>query len=96
MVAVAGLGDQLHPAVIAVPGHVHDLPEHPGSSRPPGPDRSRRIPLGPVARSAARRLGGQQRGRVIAGRRCPDDGGDLVVIDLGGRTRWNQAARAGS
>jgi hypothetical protein len=29
VVAVAGLGDQLHPAVIAGPGPVHDLAEDP-------------------------------------------------------------------
>jgi hypothetical protein len=30
VVAVAGLGDQLGPAVIAVPGPLHDLPEDAG------------------------------------------------------------------
>jgi hypothetical protein len=34
VVAVAGLGDQLGPAVVAVAGPVHDLGQHPGSTSP--------------------------------------------------------------
>ena len=67
VVAVAGLGDQLGPAVIAVAGPVHDLPEDAGQQLAHrGPARSCHLPrrrhLGHDPQP--RRLGGQQPGRV--------------------------------
>ena len=72
MVAVAGLGDQLGPAVIAVAGPVHDLPEdageqlaHPdrlGHATSPGAGIGGHDPQ-------ARCLLGQQLGRVGAAAR---------------------------